>query len=578
MQLPVADGRTVRRSTLRLLGDYWRRITLVVVLQAGAAIAALAVPWLLGRLVDGVANAGISLTRIDTVALWLVGLVLIQGVLTRFAQRGAIVLGEEIFARLREEFLATVTHLPLSTVERAGTGDLLGRTTNDIDRIQWAVRFGIPRVLVTLTTLLLTFAAALLASPLVALAGLVGMPMLVLATRRYLRLSPQAYRANAAAYAELNGALTESVEHASTVDALGMGAKRRRRTDEVAKRVWDTEKITMFLRMRLFWWLSMSFTLPVIAVLLWGAYLISLDVVSLGVVTAVALYSMQSRAPLSELLMWVDEIQVASASLARIIGVRLVPSDREASANHPDAPDIAAEGVRYAYREGADVLHGMDLALRPGERLAIVGPSGAGKSTLGRMLAGIHPPTGGRVTVGDVGLVELPEEQLRRQVALVTQEHHVFVGTIAENLHLAHPEASSAELAEALRAVGASEWVARLPEGIDTRVGSGGMHLSPARSQQVALARLVLLNPHTLILDEATSLLDPHAARDLERSLSAVLADRTVVAIAHRLHTAHDADRVAVIEGGHIVELGSHDELVATGGAYAELWASWQQE
>jgi ABC-type multidrug transport system fused ATPase/permease subunit len=205
----------------------------------------------------------------------------------------------------------------------------------------------------------------------------------------------------------------------------------------------------------------------------------------------------------------------------------------------------------------------------------MVGPSGAGKSTLGRLLAGIHPPRTGRVTVGDVGLVELPLGDLRGHVALVTQEHHVFVGSLRENVVLARPGSSDEAVRSALAAVDALEWVDALPEGLDTVVGSGGRSLTPAQAQQVALARLVLADPHTLVLDEATSLIDPRAARHLERSLAAVLEGRTVIAIAHRLFSAHDADRVAVVEDGRISELGSHDDLVAAGGSYAALWESW---
>ena len=193
----------------------------------------------------------------------------------------------------------------------------------------------------------------------------------------------------------------------------------------------------------------------------------------------------------------------------------------------------------------------------------------------GRLLAGIHPPRSGSVTVGDVGLVELPLGDLRGHVALVTQEHHVFVGTLRENLILARPFASDEEVHAALEAVDAQEWVASLPAGLDTIIGSGGRAVTAAHAQQIALARLVLADPHTLVLDEATSLIDPRAARHLERSLAAVLEGRTVIAIAHRLFSAHDADRVAVCEDGVISEFGSHDELVAAGGSYAALWDSW---
>jgi ABC-type multidrug transport system fused ATPase/permease subunit len=271
-----------------------------------------------------------------------------------------------------------------------------------------------------------------------------------------------------------------------------------------------------------------------------------------------------------------DELQMGAASLSRLLGVAQVPDDRAVSGAEPLDERIEADDVRFAYVEGRDVLHGVDLDVGIGERIAMVGPSGAGKSTLGRLLAGIHPPRTGAVTVGGVGLVELPLDDLRGHVALVTQEHHVFVGTLRENLALAAPPgAGDDEILAALDAVDALDWVQALPDGLDTVVGSGGRAVTAAQAQQIALARLVLADPHTLVLDEATSLIDPRAARHLERSLAAVLEGRTVIAIAHRLFSAHDADRVAVVEDGRISELGSHDDLVEAGGSYAALWDSW---
>ena len=577
MLLPVADATAVRRHTARLVRHHHRTLGVVVGLHALAATAGLAGPWLLGRLVDDVA-AGTTASAIDQAVALLVVAVLAQTVLVRYAQRGAMVLGETVFAQLREEFMSTVTRLPLSTVERAGTGDLLGRTTNDIDRVQYTVRFGVPRILVTTTTIALTAVAAVATDLVAALALMVGLPLLIGVTRWYLRRATPAYLRESAAYATLNGTITESVEGARTVDALGLGAHRRARVDGDLTCAFAAESATLRLRTVLFPGVDIAFLLPVLAVPVWGAYLISTGHATIGAITTVTLYAVQVIGPTGELIFWLDEIQVGATSLARIIGVARVPADRTTGTRAPADEHVVASGIRYAYRPGHDVLHGIDLDLRVGERLAVVGPSGAGKSTLGRMLAGIHPPTGGTVTVGGVPLVDLPLADLRGHVALVTQEHHVFVGTIADNLRLARAQADDDELARALEATGAWGWVSDLPAGLETAVGSGGAVLTPAQAQQIALARLVLLDPHTLVLDEATSLLDPRAARDLERSLSAVLAGRTVVAIAHRLHTAHDADRVAVVEDGRISEIGSHDELVAANAGYAALWRSWQQD
>ncbi len=577
MRLPVADSAGVRRRTGALLRRHRRRLVAVVALHVLAATAGLVGPWLLGRLVDAVA-VGTTVAAVDRTILVLVVAVLAQTALIRYAQRAAMVLGEGVFADLREEFVASVTRLPLSTVERAGTGDLVARTTTDIDRVQHSVRFGVPRVLVTVATIALTVVAAVATNALVAVGLIAGVPLLLGATRWYLHRAAPGYLRESAAYATLNGTITESVEGARTVDALGLGARRRARVDADLHEAFVAERATLRLRSVLFPAVDASFVLPVVAVLAWGAYLVSTGHATIGAVTTVALYAMQIIEPVGELIFWLDELQVGVTSLARILGVADVLPDRRAGDRTPADEHLVATGVRYAYRPGHDVLHGIDLELADGERLAVVGPSGAGKSTLGRMLAGIHPPTGGAVTVGAVPLVDLPLDKLRGHVALVTQEHHVFVGSVADNLRLADPAADDEALERALRAVDAWGWVTALPDGLATGVGSGGTALTPAQAQQVALARLVLLDPHTLVLDEATSLLDPRAARHLERSLSAVLAGRTVVAIAHRLHTAHDADRVAVVDGGRITEIGPHDDLVAADGEYAALWRSWQQD
>jgi ABC-type multidrug transport system fused ATPase/permease subunit len=575
--LPIAGGHELRVQARNLARRHRGGLAVVVGLHAVAAAAGLAGPPILGHLVESVQH-GTTRSHVDDLAALLFAFLVAQTALTWFARRASFVLSETMFAELREDFMRRVLALPLSTVERAGTGDLVSRTTADIDSLTRTIRFAIPETLIAAVTTVLTVAAALWVNPLAALPCFAGVPVLWAGTRWYLRRAPAGYLWERASYAKLTGTVGETVDGGRTIDALSLNDERVCRIDADLTEAFAAERRTLFLRTVWFPSAEFAYVLPVAATLAWGGWLVSNGHATLGQVTAIALYVVQLADPVDRLISWLDEIQIGATSFARLVGIANVPPDRSATDDTPAGDRLAAQDVRYAYVDNRDVLHGIDLDLTPGERVAVVGPSGAGKSTLGRLLAGIHPPRVGRVEVGGVPLVDLPLESLRREVALVTQEQHVFVGTVAENLCLARPTARDEELRDALAAVDALDWVEALPDGLETVVGAGGYPLAPAQAQQVALARLVLADPHTLVLDEATSLLDPRAARHLERSLASVLEGRTVVAIAHRLHTAHDADRVAVVEDGQLEEIGTHEELVARGGSYAALWDSWHSE
>jgi ABC-type multidrug transport system fused ATPase/permease subunit len=574
-RLPVATTREVRRYAVRLARHHPRLLWTAVTLHVLAALAALAAPRLLGDLVQSV-QEGTTTAHVDQIMLTLAGFLLVATVLTRYARYVSQVLGEQVLAELREDFVGNTLALPVGVVESAGSGDLLTRTSRDVDQLGWSVRMALPEWTIAVITAVVTFVAAISVGWWVALPCVLGVPPLVIGLRWYLARAKDGYLRESASYSAINATLTETVEGARTVEALGTGEERIRAIDADIDESYRAERYTLYLRTVFFPNMEISYLIPTVATLLFGGWLYTQGQVSLGDVTAATLYVQMLIDPVDRIVSILDELQIGAASLARLLGVAQVPDDREVSGAEPDGEDLAATDVRFSYVEGRDVLHGVDLAVGVGERVAMVGPSGAGKSTLGRLLAGIHPPRTGSVTVGGVGLTELPLDDLRGHVALVTQEHHVFVGTLRENLALAAPPgADDDDIRDALAAVDALDWVDALPDGLDTVVGSGGRAVTAPQAQQIALARLVLADPHTLVLDEATSLIDPRAARHLERSLAAVLEGRTVIAIAHRLFSAHDADRVAVVEDGRIAELGSHDELVAAGGSYAALWDSW---
>ena len=573
--LPVAGRTEVRAYALHIAKHHKRTVWTMLGLHSFAALAALAAPRLLGDLVQSV-EEGTTLGHVDRIMLLLAGFLVVQTVLTRFARYVSQTFGEQVLAELREDFVENTLALPVGTVESAGSGDLLTRTSRDVDQLGWSVRWALPEWTIAVVTAVLTFAAAISVGWWVALPCLLGVPPLVIGLRWYLARAKDGYLRENATYSVISATLTESTEGARTIETLGLGDERIRTIDDNCADSYDAEKYTLGLRTVFFPSMEIAYLLPTVATLLFGGWLYTQGQVGLGDVTAATLYVQMLIDPVDRVVAILDELQVGAASLARLLGVAQVPDDRTATGAQPVGEKIDADDVRFAYVEGRDVLHGIDLSVGVGERIAMVGPSGAGKSTLGRLLAGIHPPRSGSVTVGGVGLTELPLDDLRGHVALVTQEHHVFVGSVRENLALAaKPGAGDDEIWSALAAVDADEWVLALPGGLDEVVGSGGRALTDAQAQQVALARLVLADPHTLVLDEATSLIDPRAARHLERSLAAVLDGRTVIAIAHRLFSAHDADRVAVVEDGRLAEFGSHDELVAADGSYAALWRSW---
>ena len=573
--LPVAGSRDVRAYAAHLARHHRTKVTLMIGLHALAALAALAAPRLLGDLVESVEN-GTTASHVDKIIAVLAVFLVLQTVLTRYARYVSQSFGEQVLAELREDFVDNTLALPVGVVESAGSGDLLTRTSRDVDQLGWSVRWALPEWTIAVVTAVLTFVAAVTVGWWVLLPCLLGVPPLVVGLRWYLARAKDGYLRENATYSAISATLTESTEGARTVESLGLGDERIRTIDDNCADSYDAEKYTLRLRTVFFPSMEIAYLLPTVATLLFGGWLYTKGQVSLGEVTAATLYVQMLIDPVDRVVAIMDELQIGAASLARLLGVAQVPDDRVATGAQPQGEKLDAEDVRFAYVEGRDVLHGVDLSVGVGERIAMVGPSGAGKSTLGRLLAGIHPPRAGSVTVGGVGLTELPLDDLRGHVALVTQEHHVFVGTMRENLALAaKPGATDEDIWAALAAVDADEWVRALPDGLDEVVGSGGRALTAAQAQQVALARLVLADPHTLVLDEATSLIDPRAARHLERSLAAVLEGRTVIAIAHRLFSAHDADRVAVVEDGRLTELGSHDELVDAGGSYAALWRSW---
>ncbi len=564
--LPVATTRRTWQATAALLREHPRLLAATVTTLLASGAAFVFVPALLGRLVDAVRGGG-GIATVDLVAVGLLVALLLRGLFTGLGQLLLARLGEQVLARLRERVVRRALDTPLETVERAGTGDLVQRTGGDITVVSEGFRTAIPAVLTALIDVALTLVGLTLLDWRLGVAGLAPLPIWILATRWYLRASGPRYAAERTADGAQTQSLVSSLTGAATVRAFRLQTRHLGRIRETADAAVRAKMRARTTSSQFSFALNGAEMVGVLSILLTGFFLVRSDAITLGAATAAAFYFTRLFSPLMMMLYLLDEAQAAGAALARMIGVTdLPPPPVPAEPRTPRDASVTLSGVRFGYDDGPDVLHGIDLTLAPGERVAVVGTTGAGKTTLGALVAGVRQPREGEIRIGGVPLAELAD--LRRHVVLVTQEVHVFAGTVADNLRLARPEADEAELRAALDLVGVDLDLAAV-------VGHGADELSATHAQQLALTRLVLADPDIAILDEATAEAGSAGARVLEATAERALRGRTAIVIAHRLTQAVGADRVVVMEKGRVVEVGRHADLVSADGPYARLWSAW---
>ncbi|HKY66757.1 MAG TPA: ABC transporter ATP-binding protein [Acidimicrobiales bacterium] len=571
-----AAGRVIRR-TARMLRPQARRVAAALAMVVVWTGTVLAGPYLVKYGIDH------GITDRDPGALNIaVGAYVVVAVLAYVTYRVQITLisrvGEEFLRRLRIRVFDHLQRLSMSFYDRSKAGVLVSRMTSDVDSLSELIQMGLTMFVSNALLLVVSLVVLSFVSWQLMLVCAIALPPVVLASIKFQRDSNVAYLEVRDRIGNTLSHLQEGIAGVRVVQAFAREDVEVERFEQGNRDLYDSHMRSVAIS---------AWYLPVIELAGWGTTALTLGfggywvhegVLTVGTVAFFVLALSNLFEPVQQLSQLFNMVQSAGAGLHKLYELLDEPVD---VAERPGAVDLPAggavdvEGVSFSYGDGPAVLRDVDLHIAAGARLALVGPTGAGKSTLAKLVARLYDPTVGTVRFGGVDLRDATLDSLRGRIVVIPQEGFLFNGTIRDNVRLARADATDAEVDDALRAVGAHDRFAGLPEGLDTAVRERGSRLSAGEKQLVSLARAALADPALLVLDEATSSLDPGTEALVEAAVDRLLEGRTVVVIAHRLSTSERADMVGVVDGGELVELGTHDDLVAAGGAYARLYATW---
>jgi ATP-binding cassette subfamily B protein len=588
-KLDRAAAQRVMRRLWKLLRPYRGQIALATAALVGQTACLLAGP----ALVQYGVNKGLLKNNSGALDGAVVAF-LVAAVLGLIFGRWVIWLvsrtGERFLRDLREHVFRHLAALSMDFFEREKTGRLVSRMTSDIDAMEDLISQGlvmlVQNVLIFVGTLIVVF----LISWQLSLAVLIIVPPLAIASRWFRRESNRAYLLVREAIGENLATLQEGLEGVRVVQAFGRERGWIRRFHATNEAQYDANLETVRISARYFPFVEFTGVLGIAVVIGVGGLLVDQNVLEVGTIIAFVLYLNNLFDPIQQLSQLYNTVQSAGAALQKLfvlLDTAQTISERPGAVDLPSDGPIEVHGVSFAYGGGPPdtegvvhplgplVLRGVDLTVAPGERVALVGPTGAGKSTLAKLIVRFYDPREGRISFGGVDLRDATTASLRDRIIVVPQEGFLFAGTVRENIRIGRSDATDAEVDDAVRALGLTDIFSALPNGLDTEVRERGSRLSAGEKQLVSLARAALANPAVLVLDEATSNLDPGTERRVERALERLTEHRTVLVVAHRLSTAARCDRIAVVDEGTLLELGTHDELLARKGRYASLYSAW---
>jgi ATP-binding cassette subfamily B protein len=578
-------GRKVR-WLIAQLRPYRGRVALMFLGLLFATAAGLAPPYLAGKAIDNGILAG-DVSALDLIVAAFIGVSLVYAAATYLQTYMVGWVGTRVLQDLRERVFAHIQAMSIGFFTRRSPGVLISRMTNDIEALNQLVTTGVVTIFSSTLTLLGVVVILLLLDVKLALVTFITFPLLMVASLVFRVVSAGAYKATRERIAAITAYLQESLSGVRVVRSFG---QEPRHVDEMtalneANRAVNMK--TVYLNASYFPAVEMLAAVGTAVILLYGGSQAIDGAIQIGVIVAFVGYLNTFFEPIQQLSQLYTTYQQGMAALDKIFDLLDTPADM---VDAPDAIDpgtlrgeIELDGVWFSYGEegesGADTwaLRDVDLHVPPGQTLALVGATGAGKSTFAKLVARFYDPQQGTVRVDGHDLRGVQQRALRRQLGIVPQEGFLFSGSVRENVAFGRPEASTEEIEAAIAAVGATEFVVALPEGLDTQIGERGVQLSAGQRQLVAFARALLAEPRILILDEATSNVDVRTEKTIERGLERLLHGRTAIVIAHRLSTIRRAGKIVVLENGQIAEQGTHDELIAAAGPYAKLYGAWSE-